>query len=160
MGNRRRTGGGMNRGAVIPVLLFAGVSLAAARVPPLVYVQAALVAVVFLVYWRAAGHPSRSIFLLCAGEPCVVVAGSTGWLPALAVQLVLVLVFLADTGSLSLPGFIVFAGVSSVLAFAARIPLHVPLPAVFLVAGIVVAVAVAMVAEFRITARLTGSEVT
>ncbi len=150
----------MNIRPVVPVLLFAAASLAAARAPPLLYVQAALVAAVLLVRWRTGAHPSRSIFLLCAGEPCVVLAGSTGWIAALAVQLVLVLAFLADTGSLSFPGFFFFAGISAVLSFAVRIPLHVPFPAVILAAGILIAGAVAVVAEYRITSRLRGPEVT
>ncbi len=148
----------MNLYSLVPVLLFGAASLAAVRAPPLLFVQVALVAVVILVLWRAAAHPSRSIFLLCAGEPCVVVAGSTGWIAALVVQLALLLAYLADTGSLSLPGFLIFAGTSAVFAFAARIPLHVPLPAVILATGTIVAVAVAVVAEHRITSRLTGQE--
>jgi hypothetical protein len=139
------------------IVLFAAGNAVLLPLAPLWYLQAAFCGVFLLVAWLSLIRSLDSFYVLCAGEPAVILAGTMSPWGALALQLLLLAILAESAGFLRgardgviYAMFCLFAtGVTAwVLTFR-----QVALPLVILaVAGIAV-VALCLAAEYRYTAR-------
>jgi hypothetical protein len=154
---RQDRGDLMHAMRIVLIVLFAAGNAVLLPSAPFWYLQTAFCGFFLVIAWLSLIRSVDGFYVLCAGEPAVLLAGTVSPWGALALQLLLVAILADSTGFLrSARDGAVFAlfcllsaGVTAwVLTFR-----HVPPPLVILAVTGVAVVTLCWIAEYRYTAR-------
>ena len=139
------------------IVLFAAGNAVLLPFSPFWYLQTAFCGFFLVVAWLSLIRSFDGFYVLCAGEPAVVLAGTVSPYGALAFQLLLVAILADGTGYLHTVHegilFILFCLVAAWVAAWVLTYRHVALPLVILAIAGVAAVALCWLVEYRYTAR-------